>query len=54
MHSLDIPEGIDQIDQDRRRFLGTAAMAAAAGQLGLIDPAGAQRQPNSQQHLWGR
>jgi pimeloyl-ACP methyl ester carboxylesterase len=43
MHSLDIPEWIDQIDQDRRRFLGTAGMAAAAAQLGLIAPAGAQQ-----------
>ena len=31
MHSLNIP---DEIDQDRRRFLGAAAMAVAATQLG--------------------
>nr|WP_246706444.1 alpha/beta fold hydrolase [Rhizobium laguerreae] len=40
MHSLNIPDGIDQ---DRRRFLGTAAMAVAATQLGLIAPAAAQQ-----------
>ncbi len=40
MHSLNIP---DEIDQDRRRFLGTAAMAVAATQLGLIAPAAAQQ-----------
>ncbi|MBY5635457.1 alpha/beta hydrolase [Rhizobium leguminosarum] len=33
----------DGIDQDRRRFLGTAAMAVAATQLGLIAPAAAQQ-----------
>ncbi len=31
-----------EIDQDRRRFLGTAAMAVAAAQLGMIAPAAAQ------------
>lgn len=40
MHSLNIPDGIDQ---DRRRFLGTAAMAVAATQLGLVAPAAAQQ-----------
>lgn len=40
MHPLDIP---DEIDQDRRRFLGATAMAVAATQLGLIAPAGAQQ-----------
>jgi len=27
---------VDEIDQRRRRFLGTAAIAAAATQLGMI------------------
>jgi pimeloyl-ACP methyl ester carboxylesterase len=40
MHSLNIP---DEIDQDRRRFFGAAAMAVAATQLGLIGPAQAQQ-----------
>jgi len=40
MHSLKI---LDEIDQDRRRFLGTAAMAVAASQLGLIASAAAQQ-----------
>ena len=34
---------VDETDQDRRRFLGTAAMAVAATQLGMISPAAAQR-----------
>jgi pimeloyl-ACP methyl ester carboxylesterase len=33
----------DEINQDRRRFFGTAAMAVAATQLGMIGPASAQR-----------
>jgi pimeloyl-ACP methyl ester carboxylesterase len=33
---------VDKIDQERRRFFGTA-MALAATQLGMIGPAGAQR-----------
>lgn len=40
MYSLNIP---DEIDQDRRRFLGTAAMAVAATQVGLIPQAAAQQ-----------
>src|SRR5262245_25091579 len=32
-----------EINQDRRRFFGTAAMAVAATQLGIIGPAAAQR-----------
>src|SRR6202521_5788914 len=34
---------VDETNQDRRRFLGTAAMAVAATQLGMIGPAAAQR-----------
>ncbi len=34
---------MDEINQDRRRFFGTAAMAVAATQLGMIGPAAAQR-----------
>ena len=34
---------VDETKQDRRRFLGTAAMAVAATQLGMINPAAAQR-----------
>jgi pimeloyl-ACP methyl ester carboxylesterase len=34
---------VEEINQDRRRFFGTAAMAIAAAQLGLIGPAAAQR-----------
>ena len=33
---------MDEINQDRRRFFGTAAMALAATQLGMIGPAAAQ------------
>src|ERR1700730_557944 len=32
-----------EINQDRRRLLGTAAMAIASTQLGMINPAAAQR-----------
>ena len=32
----------DDINQDRRRFVGSAAMAIAAAQLGMIDSAAAQ------------
>jgi pimeloyl-ACP methyl ester carboxylesterase len=34
---------VDKINQDRRRFFGSAAMAIAATQLGMIAPAAAQR-----------
>jgi pimeloyl-ACP methyl ester carboxylesterase len=34
---------VDETNQDRRRFLGTATMAVAATQLGMINPAAAQR-----------
>jgi pimeloyl-ACP methyl ester carboxylesterase len=34
---------VDKIDQERRRFFGTAAMAFVATQLGMIGPAAAQR-----------
>ena len=34
---------VDEINQDRRRLLGTAAMAIASTQLGMINPAVAQR-----------
>jgi pimeloyl-ACP methyl ester carboxylesterase len=34
---------VDETNQDRRRFLGTAAMTVAATQLGMIYPAAAQR-----------
>ena len=33
----------DDIDHDRRRFVGTATMALAAAQLGMIGPAEAQQ-----------
>jgi pimeloyl-ACP methyl ester carboxylesterase len=33
---------VDELNQDRRRFFGTAAMAVAATQLGMINPAAAQ------------
>ena len=32
----------DEINQDRRRFFGTAAMTVAAAQFGIIGPADAQ------------
>src|ERR1700674_5584961 len=34
---------VDETNQDRRRFLGTAAMAVAVTQLGMINPAAAER-----------
>src|SRR5216684_1549008 len=34
---------VDEINQDRRRLLSTAAMAVTATQLGMINPAAAQR-----------
>src|SRR5579863_1257236 len=40
----------EEIDRDRRRFLGTAAMTLAAAELGLIGPAAAgeeKREPAS-------
>ena len=40
---MDTIKFLDEIDQDRRRFFGTAAMAVAATQLGMIGPAAAQR-----------
>ena len=33
---------MDEINRDRRRFVGSAAMAIAAAQLGMIDSASAQ------------
>src|SRR5262249_676339 len=33
---------VDEVNQDRRGFLGIAAMAAAATQLGMVSPAVAQ------------
>src|SRR5580704_16856845 len=36
-------QAVDGTNQDRRRFLGTAAIAVAATQLGMINPAAAQR-----------
>jgi pimeloyl-ACP methyl ester carboxylesterase len=35
-------QGVDQINQDRRRLLGTAAMAVTATQLNIVSPAAAQ------------
>src|SRR5215813_4348344 len=40
---MDTIKTVDEIDQDRRRFFGSAAMAVAATQLGMIRPAAAQR-----------
>jgi pimeloyl-ACP methyl ester carboxylesterase len=40
---MDPSKTLDEINEDRRRFLGTAAMAVAATQLGMIRPAAAQR-----------
>src|SRR6478735_8799567 len=40
MHTI---KTADEINQDRRRFFGSAAMAVAATQLGMIGPAAAQR-----------
>ena len=40
---MDTIKTLDEINQDRRRFFGTAAMAVAATQLGMISPAAAQR-----------
>ena len=40
---MDTIKTLDDINQDRRRFFGTAAMAVAANQLGMIGPAAAQR-----------
>ena len=39
---MDTIKIVDEINQDRRRFFGTAAMAVAATQLGMIGPAAAQ------------
>nr|WP_027665502.1 alpha/beta hydrolase [Rhizobium leguminosarum] len=44
----------DGIDQDRRRFLGTAAKAVAATQLGLIAPAAAQQATEAPATSFGR
>src|SRR5215471_9110082 len=38
--AMDTP---DEVNQGRRRLLSTAAMTAAAAQLGMINPAAAQR-----------
>src|SRR5262250_1421280 len=40
---MDTNRIVDEINQDRRRFFGSAAMAVAATQLGMIGPAAAQR-----------
>src|SRR6266581_2899033 len=40
---MDTIKIVGEIDQDRRRFFGGAAMAVAATQLGMIGPAAAQR-----------
>src|SRR3954465_4792481 len=40
---MDTIKTVDEINQDRRRFFGAAAMAVAATQLGIIGPAAAQR-----------
>src|SRR6266581_3962261 len=40
---MDTIKIVDEIKQDRRRFFGSAAMAVAATQLGMIGPAAAQR-----------
>jgi pimeloyl-ACP methyl ester carboxylesterase len=40
---MDPMMSVDEINQDRRRFFGDAAMAVAAAQLGMIRPAAAQR-----------
>src|SRR5215475_12216973 len=40
---MDTNKIVDEINQDRRRFFGSAAMAVAATQLGMIGPAAAQR-----------
>jgi len=37
---MDTTKIADEVNQDRRRFFGTAAMAVAATQLGMISPAG--------------
>jgi pimeloyl-ACP methyl ester carboxylesterase len=40
---MDTIKNSDEINQDRRRFFGAAAVAVAATQLGMIGPASAQR-----------
>jgi pimeloyl-ACP methyl ester carboxylesterase len=40
---MDTSKIADEINHDRRRFFGSAAMAVAATQLGMIGPAAAQR-----------
>jgi pimeloyl-ACP methyl ester carboxylesterase len=40
---MDTNKIVDAVNQDRRRFFGSAAMAVAATQLGMIGPAAAQR-----------
>ena len=47
MESLKI---LDEINPDRRRFVGAAAIAVAATQLGMIGPAAAQ-DPRAPPHL---
>jgi hypothetical protein len=40
---MDTIKTVEEINQHRRRFFGTAAMAVAATQLGMIASASAQR-----------
>src|SRR5262245_56532654 len=40
---MDTTKIADEVNQDRRRFFGTAAMAVAAAQLGMIGSAAAQQ-----------
>src|SRR3954451_14142406 len=40
---MDTIKIVNEINQDRRRFFGSAAMIVAATQLGMIAPAAAQR-----------
>ena len=39
---MDTLRSVDEINRDRRRFVGSAAMAIAAAQLGMIDSASAE------------
>src|SRR6202521_3153385 len=41
--SMDRIKIADEVNRDRRRFFGAAAMAVASTQLGIITPAAAQR-----------
>src|SRR5215470_9965476 len=40
---MDTNKSVAEINQDRRRFFGVAAIAVAATHLGMINPAAAQR-----------